>query len=206
MKMLILTSSAYKVMDKIAELLPKKPTDTSVAFIPTASDTYQEKPWVEQDRNALVSLGFKVTDVDVKGKTPTQLTEELSCDIIFIAGGNTFYLLQELKKSGADKIITTFVEDGTIFIGSSAGAAVAAPSIELLKELDHPEKAPELTSFQSLNLTSVTPLIHFGHGKFLPRYEKAFKDIFTTPGEYIGIRDDQALIITDDVYKIITQS
>ncbi|MCS2669037.1 Type 1 glutamine amidotransferase-like domain-containing protein [Bacteroides fragilis] len=53
----------------------------------------------------------------------TQLPkEEISsilhkCDYIYITGGNTFFLLQELKRKGVDKIISKQVKLGKLYIG-----------------------------------------------------------------------------------------
>ena len=60
MKTLILTSSAYLVLDQIVENLPKSPKDSTLAFIPTASDVYAEKPWVDADRDQLIARGFQL--------------------------------------------------------------------------------------------------------------------------------------------------
>ena len=49
--------------------------------------------------------------------------------MIFVGGGNTFFLLQELKRSGADKIIAQEVAKGKFYIGESAGAIAACPDI-----------------------------------------------------------------------------
>ena len=51
-------------------------------------------------------------------------------DFIYVTGGNTFFLLQELKKAGADKLIKEQISAGKIYIGESAGAMILSPNIE----------------------------------------------------------------------------
>jgi len=54
-----------------------------------------------------------------------------SANILVITGGNTFKLLNHLKKSGLDKAIIEFwKKDGVVLAGFSAGAIVLSPSIE----------------------------------------------------------------------------
>ena len=203
MKKLFLTSDGYQVIDKIVSLLPSNPSKLSVAFIPTASDTYDDAPWVKRDRDKLVSVGFNVSDVDIKGKTKQKLLEDLNKNIIFVAGGNVFYLLQELQKNDGLEAIRELVEKGNIYIGSSAGSILAGPSTEFVQDLDHTEKAPELKGFEGLGLTNITPLVHFGSEKFLPRYQKAFDSMYESNQTYISIRNDQVLIVEDDTCKVL---
>lgn len=129
---IFLTSQASKTMGKIATMLPQKPSNFNLAFIPTAGDPYgDDKPWMDADRKMLVDLGFKVEDFDLKNKTPEQTRETLKkFDVLFVAGGNTFYLLNEANKSGFTKIAKEMVQNGTIYIGSSAGSYLACPTIE----------------------------------------------------------------------------
>ena len=55
-------------------------------------------------------MGFQITEVDIAhaGK-PTQEQALAQADIVYIAGGNTFYLLQQLRDSGFDRLLIDFV-------------------------------------------------------------------------------------------------
>ncbi|MEI6773611.1 MAG: hypothetical protein WCL18_02010 [bacterium] len=56
MQKLFLTSVASKVLNKFIDMIDRPPSDLTVAFIPTASDVYENKSFVENDRNKLVEL------------------------------------------------------------------------------------------------------------------------------------------------------
>ena len=59
-------------------------------------------------------------------------------DTIFVSGGNSFFLLQELIKSGTGKLI---MDLGKIYIGESAGSIILSPDIGYIKEMDDTAKA-----------------------------------------------------------------
>jgi len=151
---LILTSSFNTVAQELREksLLPKT---ASVAFIPTAGDPYSERPWIDADRNALVDLGYSVTDIDLKGVTAESLEKELSShDIIFVAGGNTTYLVQYSHISGFADVIRAFLKQGKLYIGSSAGSILAGPTVEpfVTEDLAELPKDFILTNLSCLHL------------------------------------------------------
>ena len=55
-------------------------------------------------------------------------------------GQTRFYLLQEMKRTGADKLLIEEVNKGKLYIGESAGAIVVAPDIEYSSAIDSKEK------------------------------------------------------------------
>lgn len=71
-------------------------TNKSVVFIDTASHTEERKSYVDKARIAFEDLGLTVISGDLFAPSIKSDIEE--CDYIYIAGGNTFYLMQELKK------------------------------------------------------------------------------------------------------------
>jgi len=161
MKRLYLTSVAYKVLDKFVEMLDCPPSNLTVAFIPTAADIYEDKSFVEEDKNKLIDLEFKVIEINIAGKTKEILKEQLQkVDIIFVAGGNAFYLLKKALDSGFDKIVKKLVKEGKYYIGSSAGSVLAGLTLEPVKSLDDPSKAPNLKSFEGLKLINKIILPH----------------------------------------------
>lgn len=54
--------------------------------------------YVENDKNAFIELGIKVDVLHIKQSTEQEIAQTLSQnDFIYVSGGNTFYLFQELK-------------------------------------------------------------------------------------------------------------
>lgn len=204
MKKLFLASVASNTIEEFIKILPEPPNKLTVAFIPTAADPYEDKWFVEEDRNKLKEKGFNVRDVDLKNKTEQELSAELEgIDILFVAGGNTFYLLQKVRESGFDKIAKEVVQKGIIYVGSSAGATLACPTIEPIKTLDDSSKAPSLKSFEGLKLVDFVILPHFGKEKYKAKYEKIMKEYTNAGYKVIPLTDNQAIAVEGDEYKIV---
>ena len=75
--------------------------------------------------------------------------------------GKTFFLLQEMNRTGAGNLIKTQINAGKLFIGESAGAVLLAPDIEYSKETDNPLAAPQLKTFEALNVIDFYPVPHY---------------------------------------------
>ena len=126
--LIYLTSTAAKTINRLVPFLPKPAAETRVAFIPTASDIYDPHPWVEDDRTALIRLGFRVEDVDLKTCHGEVLRKRLSeSDIIFVAGGNTSYLLEQAQLSGFIDIVRKLVRAGKYMSDRVPGRFSRAP-------------------------------------------------------------------------------
>ena len=82
-------------------------------------------------------------------------------DYIYVAGGDTFFLLQEMNRSGVGNIIKTQINTGKLFIDKSAGAILLAPNIEYSKDTDNQLAAPQLKIFETLNVIDFYPVPHY---------------------------------------------
>ena len=131
MKKLILVSMLYQVTDLVRKVEPELAGKT-VTYIPTAGIVEEIDGMIENETNTLQSLGLKVDVLDVSSASYESIVSALTKnDIIFVGGGNTFYLLQELRRSGADKIVAQEVNKGKLYIGESAGAVIACSGISV---------------------------------------------------------------------------
>jgi dipeptidase E len=202
--MLILTSSHNVVVSDIIKHLPKKPRELRLTFIPTAAEVEEgDLSWLQADRQSLVDAGFQMTDFSLVGKSEAEVKTMLSeTDIIFMSGGNTFFLLQEIRKSGFDKLIDGAIKQGKIYIGSSAGSVVAGPDISGVAGLDDPADAPELKDFKGLGLIDIVIFPHWGSPHFQNRYEKVMKASYKRGQKILVLTDDQYLLVKDNAYSI----
>ena len=176
MKKLILVSMLYQVTDLVRKAEPELAGKT-VTYIPTAGIVEEIDGMIENETNTLQSLGLKVDVLDVSSASYESIVSALTKnDIIFVGGGNTFYLLQELRRSGADKIVVQEVNKGKLYIGESAGAVIACPDIGYCSGMDSPEKAPDLTDYTGLGLVDFYIVPHIGNEEMGEAAKKAVEE------------------------------
>src|SRR5581483_10867297 len=97
---LLLTSGGItnkSLAKALFDLVGKRPEDTSLVFVPTASNPEAgDKGWLIDDLKNLQKLGLKQIDIaDISALTREQwLPRFKEADILFFEGGNTFYLME----------------------------------------------------------------------------------------------------------------
>ena len=195
---IIICSSELAVANAIRDLRKS----SSIAFIRTASKACSDVAWLETERAILVDAGFYVTDVfDLDASTRNVLEQS---DVVFLGGGNTFTLLSEVRRSGFDELLRELHGSGKIFIGESAGALVLGPTIDPIRFIDEPERAPELTDFRGLGLFDFFPAVHFGRPEFRDHYASIALSAFTLNIPVIALRDADSLLISQGRVKLRT--
>lgn len=78
---------------------------------------------------ACLDMGFSKQNIVLSGQQKNNL-ELLNMNYIYVGDGNTFEIMALLRERGLDKIMQQAFEQGTIYIGASAGAIIAGNSIE----------------------------------------------------------------------------
>ncbi|MGL5126693.1 MAG: Type 1 glutamine amidotransferase-like domain-containing protein [Aeromonas popoffii] len=198
MKRLFLTSSFADTTDIFMQFTQGEAKDKTVTFIPTASIHEKINFYVEAARKSFLEMGVKIDELDISTAMPHEISNKLEKnDYIYVSGGNTFFLLQELQRTGADKIISRQIEAGKLYIGESAGSIVLAPDIDYIKTMDDISAAPELISLSSLALISFYPLPHHTNFPFKETVER----IIATMSDKITLcpfSNTQVIIVNED--------
>jgi len=206
MKKMFLTSSVNFVAKDIAKYFGVT-KNLKLLFITTAVEVEEgDLQWLKDDREALVNVGFNVSDYTITGKNKIEIRNDLEkTDIIYFSGGNTFYLLQQIQKSNCVDIIYEVVNKGKIFIGSSAGSVIAGPDIYPVYMVDEVKKAPNLVNYKGLDLVNFVIFPHWGSEYFKSEYvnEKTIKYAYTENDSLVLLNNYQFIIVEDDTYKII---
>ena len=134
MKNIVLTSCGIKneeFKNKFYKIVSKKSLkDKKVLYITTASDGEDgDKSWMDEEYKSILDLGISKSNI-----TEYKIGNKIDIDyfdIMYMMGGNTFYLLDIIRKEHFDKIIDKFINDGKIYIGSSAGSEILGSSIDI---------------------------------------------------------------------------
>jgi dipeptidase E len=200
MKTLLLTSAGMNVKEEIFKVLPKPAEQTKIAHIITASKVEDDISYMEKDKAKMIEAGFEVENIDIEGKNENELRGLFqNKDIIYVQGGNTFYLLKWVKESGFDKVVRELISDGKIYIGVSAGTYIACPTIEMAYWKHQDKNIVGLTDLTGLNLI---PFLAFVHYK--PEYDQILKETISKCKYPVKIlTDEQAILVKDNEIKLV---
>lgn len=202
MKKLFLSSSFSDVATIFERFVKQETKGKTVTFIPTASNLEKMKFYVDSAKKAFEKMGIIINELDIATATSDEISNKLKKnDFIYVSGGNTFFLLQELRKSGADKIITDEINSGKLYIGESAGSMVLSPNIEYVKYMDNPKKGPELNTFSALNIIDFYPVPHHTNFPFKKAVEEIMYEYESTLNLY-PINNSQAILVDEDGIRV----
>lgn len=191
---------------ELSGLVGKKPQDITFALIENAADVVSNAhDWLGGFRDMLRINGFQLDVVDLRRWQGQQeaLRDKLSGkDVIWLGGGNTFYLRWILKKTGADEIIRECVRNGKVYAGWSAGAVVAGPTLEYFDTMDDTQESPEII-WEGLNLTDIVVVPHLDNKDFAEDAQVANEQLRAAGYHTIFIGDHQVLVVNGDEQKIV---
>ena len=192
----------------VAKLLPDfldfPPAGKKVCYIPTASVVEEVDFFVGTSKKWLAKFGFEIDELEVSTADAKEIKNKISnADLIFIEGGNTFFLLQELRRSGADALIKKQLAKGVPYVGASAGSMVLSRDIEYATHMDSPEKAPALNGdYTGLALIDFCVVPHFTNFPF----KKAGQKIVEQYGANLDLKpisNHQAITVNGDVIAAV---
>lgn len=190
---MLLTSIFRNASSAVHEVEPH-PQGKRVAFIPTASAV---EPWgpvhSALSKRALQRLGFEVEQLDVED-VPSGSAERVTrsiaeADCIYVGGGNTFFLLQELRRTGADRAIIEQVRAGTPYIG-------------YIKLMDRTDKAPDLTDYAGLGLADFRVVPHH-HATAMGHAAQRILDRYGADLSLKPLTNRQALLVKDGKTRLL---
>lgn len=198
MRKLILSSNGFAEETKkyFLAFIGKDPKDIKIGFIPTASDVKENPTYMKDDLDTIEDYGMVVTIVDLKNENADTLYQALlKVDVIVVEGGDAFYLLEWMRKSGFDKIIGKLLDEGKIYYGISAGSYVACPTIKAAtwRHVDQKDLA-------ALNFVPFIISAHYNREKY---YAPVAEGVNTTKLSVVALLDTQAIIVEDDKYKVV---
>jgi len=170
---LLLTSSGItnkSIAGALFSLTEKKPEDTTVVFIPTASNVETgDKDWLINDLLNLKKLNFKsieITDISAIDEKIWKPSIERA-DVLFFEGGNTYHLMEWLNKSGLAKMLPEFLKD-KVYVGVSAGSMVTNKDLALkLSQIVYGEDLEKDYEMNGLNYVDFYFLPHLNSEYFV---------------------------------------
>ncbi|MEO1056205.1 MAG: GNAT family N-acetyltransferase [Actinomycetota bacterium] len=167
-----------------------------VLFVPTAANGLA-------DRNAVVDTyreqfdGVDVIEYDVDDPGRSSDIDALaSVDTVVMSGGNPYHLLRSLRTSGFDRALRAAMARGVGYVGVSAGALVAGPTLEPIAGIS-PFDRPGDLDLAALAVVDVVVLPHDDrqgrrvlHEQSLMAHAGAHPMLAITDDEVVAVRDN----------------
>ncbi len=202
--------SSYRVPtpEDLFALLGKSPLECRAAIIPNAKDyKLPEERAASLDDLIVYISGWGITceviDLREYDDAAESLEQTLSeYELLWVAGGNTFILREEMRRSGFEGAIQSVLEKGVVYVGESAGAIVAGVSLEGSEVADDIELVDEVIN-EGLGLVDQIVVPHADNGEFI-EYVNTMKKRFQSDPRMLQINDNQALVVTDSGQQLVT--
>src|SRR3989344_3170303 len=108
---LLLTSAGItnnSIAKTLFDLVGKKSEETSVVFVPTASNVeIGDKDWLIDDLVNLQKQNFKSIDIADISAVPEKIWRPKfeTADVLFFEGGDEYYLMEWINKSGLANLL-----------------------------------------------------------------------------------------------------
>ncbi len=201
MTKLLLTSTGLanqNITSQFLQIIDKPVSQIKIIFVPTASRTEEELKYVHESKKELLDLGIPENNIKTLNlDKPVSIQDVEGFDVVYVCGGNTFYLLKKVRETGFDKVIIEFAKTDKLYFGVSAGSILVCPNIDIASPFD--ENDVNLTDLTGLNLTDVIVSPHYKDE------EKTIIDGFKKKSQYevVPLTDEQALLVINGETKIV---
>jgi len=194
---LILASNLGFVLKYGYDLTDIPKDQIKIGYITTASKGASSTDYVEALKIRIKEASYYFEEFDIENKTKEELKDFFKDkNVIHMEGGNTFYLLKAIRKTGFDKILSELLNEGKVYIGTSAGSSIMGPTIGFSSHIPENTREDEL---EALNFVPFLIKCHYTDEK-----EKEYKEILQTIKYPVKIlRDGQGILVEDNKYTFM---
>ena len=206
MKQLFLCSYFAGVKSLFKQYASKKQLGKHVLFIPTSGNVEEYRGYIDEALQTFADLGFQVEILDISAcDRETAQAKIFQSKLLYVSGGNTFYLLQELKKKQLLSLIKEQIADGMVYVGESAGAIITAKDIDYNKLMDDKSVAEELSNTEGLNEVDFYVLPHLGEEPFVESAQDTL-DTYSDHLNLLPLNNHQAVLVEGEEEKVLVEN
>ena len=192
--------------ESITKKYLSKMVSNKIVFIPTAGNVEPYTGYIDEGIEMLKSLGYEVEILDITKFDETYLKDKfLKTECICLSGGNTFYLLQEIKRKNLVEVLLKRIKEGLFYIGESAGAIIMSENIEYSQMMDDKSIASELDDYTGVNVFDHYVLPHIGEYPFEESTQKILEN-YQDKISLVAINNSEAILVNDSGYTIYNES
>ncbi len=207
MNLLLLSWGASALPAFVAEHTGKAPADVEFGFLNDAAAPFAETEFVSIEPYRLREAGYRPQPITARDIASAAEFADLldALDVLYVCGGETFVLMDHLRRNGLDEVLAAKVRGGLPYVGLSAGAVIAGASLEPVSLMDRPALAPGLTDHRGLGLvdTSIVPHADGRIELFPPELIDRVRREYGPRLDLTLLPDDRALLVSGDAVSLI---
>ena len=205
MQKLFLASLFQDVFQIFIDFANENLVGKTVTFISTAAIPDKLDFHIRYSKELLAKMGLIVYELEISTASHSDIVKKLeNNEYIYVAGGNTFFLLQEMNRTGTGNLIKTQINTGKLFIGESAGAILVAPDIEYSKDTDNSLMAPNLKSYDALNIVDFYPVPHYNDASLKEAVDIVISK-YGTKLPLVPFSNSQAILVIGKEKQIVSK-
>jgi dipeptidase E len=201
---LLLTSGGISnraIAASLLELVGRPASEVKVGFIPTAANVEtHNKDWLIGQFVSLWRYGFSQIDIVDPTAAGVDWRNRLDAvDMLWLSGGNTFHLLDQVRKTGFDDWLKEAIKT-KVYVGGSASSILMTPSIAVAGLEPGDENLPGITDLTGLGHVSFEIEPHCD-----PARIEAMKNYAgNSPNPLYAIDDETAIRVVDGEVSVIS--
>jgi dipeptidase E len=178
--------------------IPK--ADMRIGYVTTAAKGVRTKEFFENEERQIVDAGYDFEKFDIEGKSAEEMRAFFADkNVIHIEGGNVFYLLKAIRETSFAAVLDELLREGKVYIGTSAGAYIMCPSIEVADWDETGRGRFDVTDFTALGYVPYILKVHYKDESEESVREKMKSVHF--PLRFL--RDGQGILINDGVETFV---
>jgi dipeptidase E len=205
---LLLTSAGFttdQIITALRDLVGQELSQMNCAFIPTAGLVETgDKGWLINDLVSCQKLFGSIDIVDVSIQPQSRWQPRLeAADVLVVGGGETFYLLEQVKESGLGDILPELLEQ-RVYVGISAGSLLVTQDLSFADIIKLYGESPTQTPAEhGLGLVKCSLWPHLNSPYFKITEENLSVSSSVSFPTFL-LDDTSALAITDDQIQIVS--
>ncbi len=175
-----------------------------VEIIPTASLKEETDIHVKKAVEIYKKLNLNIEIMELTEHTEEVLKNRIkNTDFLHVSGGNTFFLLQEIKRKNLIEFIRERIDSGMVYVGESAGTLITCPDIFYADDMDNKSLASELKNTRGLDIIPFYPLPHYQNEPFAEIVEKTLVK-YDCKLKLFPFSNNEAIVVDGEEMDVVT--
>jgi dipeptidase E len=198
--LLLMSSGKFLFSNDVDDYLPIPLSQSRIAYITTAAKKVNDAGFVTRQKAGMDALKLHYTELDIANKSKDEIESALQgFDVLFMEGGNAYYLLHVIRQTGFEHILRKLLEQKVVYMSSSAGSYVASLSIEIATWTERGFDRFGITEYTAMGLVPFVIKAHYT----LDKHEIIKKHVKSFHLPIKVISDKQALLVQGDKVTLV---